>query len=93
MVQIGNVPEINAVKNELEELKQAGLIAMWELPYENILTRLTAAIFFITPTDNTNLPQVWSKLSERAMFTYRPNEEKKLSQLDWRVEFNKGFEI
>ncbi len=51
MAQIGNVPEINLVKEHLDKLKSAGFINEWELPYENLLTRLTAAIFFLTPAD------------------------------------------
>ncbi|MFA8434930.1 MAG: hypothetical protein ACEPOZ_10485 [Marinifilaceae bacterium] len=93
MVQIGNVPEIKAVKKHLEALKAKGLLLAWELPYENILTRLTAAIFFLTPTDESKLEEIWKELEIHNMLTYRLNEEKKLSQLVWRVEFNKGFEL
>ena len=93
MVQIGNVPEIKAVKKQLEELKQKGLVTVWEVPYENILTRLTAAIFFLTPTDESKLEEIWDELDVHKMLQYRLNEEKTLSQLEWRVEFNKGFEL
>jgi len=93
MAQIGNVPEIKAVKKHLDELKERGFISAWELPYENILTRLTAAIFFLTPTDESKLVTIWEELEIHKMLTYRLNEEKKLSQLVWRVEFNKGFEL
>lgn len=93
MVQIGNVPEIKAVKKHLAELKEKGLILEWELPYENILTRLTAAIFFLTPVEDSKLDEIWNELEINKMLQYRLNEEKKLSQLAWRVEFNKGFEL
>ncbi len=93
MAQIGNVPEIKSVKNHLDELSEKGLIASWELPYESILTRLTAAIFFITPKEESNLDSIWQELEVHKMLTYGKNEEKKLSQLEWRVEFNKGFEL
>lgn len=93
MVQIGNVPEIKAVKKHLAELKEKGLILEWELPYENILTRLTAAIFFLTPVEDSKLDEIWNELEIHKMLQYRLNEEKKLSQLAWRVEFNKGFEL
>ncbi|NVO09183.1 MAG: hypothetical protein HXX16_04395 [Bacteroidales bacterium] len=93
MAQIGNVPEIKAVKKHLDELKEKRLILAWELPYENLLTRLTAAIFFLTPTDDSKLEEIWKELEIHEMLTYRLNEEKKLSQLVWRVEFNKGFEL
>jgi len=88
-----NVPEIQEVKRHLEELKEKALIKEWELPYENILTRLTAAIFFFTPTDESKLDEIWKELDKHPMLTFRLNEEKKLSQLVWRVEFNKGFEL
>ena len=91
MVQIGNVPEIKAVKRRLEALKDRDLIGNWELPYEEILTRITAAIFFITPTDKSKLSEIWDSLSDYEMLQYRPNEEKKLSQLEWRIEFKENF--
>jgi len=93
MAQIGNVPEIIEVKKHLDQLKQKGLVEEWELPYENILTRLTAAIFFMTPTNDSKLDEIWGELEVHNMLQYRLNEEKKLSQLVWRVEFNKGFEL
>ena len=93
MVQIGNVPEIKAVKAHLDELMDKGLVKEWELPYENLLTRLTAAICFITPTDDSKLPEIWKELEKHKMLHYRLNEERKLSDLVWRVEFNKGFEL
>jgi hypothetical protein len=93
MVQIGNVPEIRAVKVHLDDLYERGLVKEWELPYENLLTRLTAAIFFLTATDDSKLDEIWKELEKHKMLHYRLNEEKKLSQLEWRVEFNKGFEL
>jgi hypothetical protein len=90
MAQIGNVPEINAVKKQFDGLKNKGLIKEWELPYENLLTRLTAAIFFLTPAEESKVEEIWDEFKENNMFQYRLNEEKKLSPLEWRVEFNKG---
>jgi hypothetical protein len=87
------VQDIYDVKLHLDELKDKGLINEWELPYENILTRLTAAIFFLTPTDESKLDEIWKELEKHKMLHYRLNEEKKLSPLEWRVEFNKGFEL
>jgi hypothetical protein len=92
MAQFGNVPEIKAVKKHLDELRERRLIREWEIPYENILTRLTAAIFFLTPTENSKLQEIWMELEAHKMLQYRLNEDKKLSQLEWRVEFNKGLE-
>ena len=39
------------------------------------------------------LEGIWKELEVHKMLQYRLNEEKKLSQLEWRVEFNKGFEL
>ena len=93
MARIGNVPEINEVKSKLQHLKDNEIIEDWELPYENLLTRLTAAIFFLTPSDESNLDKIWGELKAFPRFTYRENEEKSLSLLEWRVEFNEGFEL
>lgn len=91
MTRIGNIPEINAVKTHLNLLKEKGLVADWELPYEEILTRITAAVFFITPANESFTQEIWTELSQHKMLNYKLNEEKLLSDLDWRVEFNKGF--
>ena len=92
MARIGHVPEIIAVKNKLNELKANTLIRDWELPYENLLTRLTAAIFFVDSEPNGLIDRAWSSLSEFPNFRYRENSEKKLSQMQWRLEFNTGTE-
>ena len=89
MAQIGNVPEIKAVKTQFDVLKEKGLVQNWELPYENILTRLSATIFFFTPAKDAALEEIWQALGNEESLQYRPNEEKKLSPLAWRVEFNK----
>jgi hypothetical protein len=89
MAQIGNVPEIKAVKKQFEELKDKGLVRDWEIPYENILTRLSAAIFFFTPVNESDLEEIWKTLGANEALQYKANEEKKLSQLAWKVEFNR----
>jgi hypothetical protein len=93
MARIGNVPKIVEVKQHLDQLVAKGLVKEWSLPYENILTRLSAAIFFLNPSNDAALDDIWRQLDEHPMFTYRKNEEKKLSPYEWRVEFNKGFEL
>jgi hypothetical protein len=93
MPQLGNVSEIQAVKRQLDQLKERGLVRDWEIPYENILTRLTAAIFFLSPAGEEHLESIWEELGRRPMLHYRPNEEKQISRLGWRVEFNKGFQL
>ena len=82
-----NVPEINEVKDTLSQLKSDLTIKNWELPYENLLTRLSAAIFFIEPSDPGAIDRCWEKLSHFENFTYRENTEKKLSNLKYRIEF------
>ncbi len=81
------VKEITEVKNLLTRLKNEKMVQEWELPYENLLTRLSAAIFFITPhIDSEN---IWTEFQKYPNFNYRENIEKKLSQLKYRIEFNK----
>jgi hypothetical protein len=84
------VQKINEVKEHLDQLKAKGLIAQWELPYENLLTRLTAAIFFLSPGgDKSNDPsEIWNELDKYEHFSYRLNHEKKLSTLPYRVTFS-----
>ncbi len=93
MMRTGKVPEILAVKTQLEELKAKGFIKEWEVPYENILTRLTAAIFYLTPAADGATAQIWQALGNNTGLTYRLNEDKELSKMMWRVEFNHGFEL
>jgi hypothetical protein len=83
------VPEIIAVKEQLENLKQQGLLQSWELPYENLLTRKSAAIFFVTPSSEASAQQVWDALGQDEHFVFVPNEDKKLSQLQYKVMFSK----
>jgi hypothetical protein len=45
-MRIGNIPDIQNFKQLLNHCKEKGLITDWELPYEQLLTRLSAAIFF-----------------------------------------------
>lgn len=87
-----NVPEIQQVKQSLSKLQNNGVISAWELPYENLLTRLSAAIFFIMPADVSNessFKELAEELSQFENFSYRTNDEKKLSRLTFRVTFNK----
>ncbi|BCJ96189.1 hypothetical protein acsn021_37580 [Anaerocolumna cellulosilytica] len=90
MAQIGNVEEIIVVKEHLERMKQDGLITEWELPYENLLTRRSAAIFFLSPVSEEVLTEIWSQLGRYDNFRQRDNTEKKLSELAYRVEFNQA---
>ena len=83
-----NVPDITAVKDKLESLKGQGLIATWELPYENLLTRLTAAIFFVEPSNAADTGNIWNEFHEYENFSHRANKEKKLSTLKYRLTFS-----
>jgi ribosomal protein S8 len=83
-----NIPEINEVKSVLIKLKADGYIGNWELPYENLLTRRSAAIFFLTPSLEEYEEKIWSELSGFENFSSRLNSEKKLSQLKWRITFS-----
>lgn len=88
MAQIGNVPEIIEVKIHLEKMKQNGLIIEWELPYENLLTRRSAAIFFLTPASEEKLTEIWQQLEQYENFRKGINADKKLSELAYYVQFN-----
>ena len=82
------VPEITIVKEHLDGLKASGIISEWELPYENLLTRRSASIFFISLTDKADITKVWNEFEKYENFSYRYNNEKKISGLDYRVTFN-----
>lgn len=83
------VKEINEIKKQLEQLRANGLVDNWELPHENLLTRLNAAIFFLTPVAEDREDKVWLELSKYENFSFRLNQEKKLSGLMYRVTFSK----
>ncbi len=84
------VKPIIEMKEHLDQLKGKGLIEEWELPYENLLTRLTAAIFFLSPgaQHKEDPSAIWSELEKYDHFSYRANREKKLSALPYRITFN-----
>ncbi len=87
MAQIGNVPEINRVKESLKKLKDNNAILEWDLPYEYLLTRLSAAIFFLTPTTEEKIVEIQNELGQFPNFHICKNTEKVLSKLEYRVEF------
>lgn len=86
---IMNIPEITVVKEKLERLREQNLIKAWELPYENLLTRLTAAIFFIDTADGTDISRIEKEWKEYEYFGCRPNIEKKLSSMEYRLTFSR----
>jgi|LakMenEpi03Aug12_release.lakeMendotaPanAssembly.Ray.scaffolds.fasta_scaffold11365_6 hypothetical protein len=85
------VPEIIEIKEALASMKNDGLIAEWELPYETLLTRRSAAIFFVTPSPSLSksVEEIFERLSKYENFSYRANHEKKLSKLSLRITFSK----
>ena len=83
-----HVPEIIEVKEHLDNLKKENLIEAWELPYENLLTRRSAAIFFVAFSQDDNQQKVWDELARYEDFSFRKNDEKKLSQLDYRITYS-----
>ncbi|MCL6589881.1 MAG: hypothetical protein K6U80_08010 [Firmicutes bacterium] len=91
MAQIGNVPEIIKVKQHLDQLKEKGLVQEWELPYENLLTRVSAAIFFLTPASEEKAGAIWEELKQYPNFAYRENTEQKLSKLKYRITFEDPY--
>ncbi len=84
-----NVPKITRIKAILEEIKQQGdLITDWVLPYENILTRLDAGIFFCNLKPGTDGTALWETLAQKTEgFEHKPNEDKKLSDMEHRITF------
>ena len=59
--------------------------------HEDILTRLTAAIFFLSPTEESKLEKIWNELTTNEILQYKLNQDKTLSQLDWKVEFTRDL--
>ena len=90
MTKIGTVPQIIAVKEQLDRLQQQDLIRAWELPYEELLTRLSAAVFFLTPAPGSDPGRIAEALAVDKKPVWRPNAEKMLSQLEWRLEFKEA---
>jgi hypothetical protein len=81
MARIGDVPEIKAVKATLDRLVAQGLVGQWELPYEDLLTRLDAARFFLMPTSPDCEPQIWAALAAHGELSHEKNTTRLLSPL------------
>jgi len=92
-MQIGNIKEINDVKGVLSDLQNKGIIKEWSLPYENLLTRLTAAIFYVSPAPEHQVESIWKTLNQFPRFSPTINNNRELSNLEWKVEFNKDFSL
>jgi hypothetical protein len=85
------VPEITEVKDHFERLKANGIVSAWELPYENLLTRRSAAIFFanVQTDGKESISRLKQELEAYKEFSLRVNTEEKLSKLKYRITFNK----
>lgn len=88
MARIGNVPEIQQVKQQLEMLRKNGVIQSWELPYENLLTRLSAALFFVTPTGD--MQQVLDAIKTQPAVCCEKNDKHSLSYLEYCISFQQA---
>lgn len=92
MNRIGDVKEIKEIKQYLEQLRQDGLIRQWELPYENLLTRLTAAHFFVQPAENQE-QEVQALLSKLPQALLRPNPHPQLSSHPYELIFEEESRV
>ena len=91
MPRLGHISEIIAVKNKLDRLQQEGFVRDWELPYENLITRVNAAVFLI---DADNVVTVRERLAEFRNCHISNNENSLLSPMNYRLEFpNKDSEL
>ncbi|MFB7304411.1 hypothetical protein [Heyndrickxia sporothermodurans] len=92
MTQIGNVEEIKKLKLSMETLRHNGLIIKWELPYENLLTRLSASIFFFTPAEDANLNELQKHiLKEFPNATIIPHQPANISQMPFKIVFDQNM--
>jgi hypothetical protein len=87
MAKIGHVPEIIEVKRQLEQLAADGAVSRWELPYENILTRLDAALFYVEFSAGREPDEVWRKLSGHGDLCFGANTDHTLSTLPYWFGF------
>ena len=79
------VEDIETIKKKLSKLKDKHVIENWNLPYENLLTRLDAAIFFANISDEKNIEKVTANFDNCKI---ERNEEKALSDLAYRINFS-----
>ena len=86
MAQIGNIPGIVSVKEKLVELESLGYIKQWELPYERLLTKLDAAIFYIAPNDGYDLEAIGVQLNKVCKCDFQKNVNGKLSALPYEIK-------
>lgn len=83
-----NVKEISEVKQILDDLQGKGFITEWELPYKNILTRLSSAIFFCNISDEKNIEDIKTTFQSYTDFCIAENT-KSLSLMKYMITFSK----
>lgn len=88
MHKIGDVPEIHKINSQLDELRQKGIVLDWEIPCMEMLTRKSAALYFITAVSEEAEPLIWETLKIHDGFGYRMNDLTDISHLKWCVTFN-----
>ena len=84
--------EIREVKDLMAAMNQGGLVKEWELPFEEILSGLAQAVFFLTPVDDSCLEKIWNELGKFPYMTYQRNESGTVSKLVWRIAFNRDLD-
>ncbi|GIP23201.1 hypothetical protein [Paenibacillus sp. J22TS3] len=85
-MRIGNIPDIQNFKMLLDQSREKGLITAWELPYEQLLTRLQAAIFFFNSASQDVPSELYSLFAEYPGLTIQRNEGT-MSSMDYQISF------
>lgn len=85
-MRIGNIPDIQNFKQLLEHCKEEGLITGWELPYEQLLTRLEAAIFFFEAGSDELPDELYTRFAAYPDLVIRRNEGT-LSLMGYQLTF------
>ncbi|WP_025688035.1 hypothetical protein [Paenibacillus zanthoxyli] len=85
-MRIGNIPSIQEFKQQLIQCEERGLITEWELPYEQLLTRLQAAIFFFNMDSDHAPDELYSVFADYPDLVIQPNQGS-LSQMGYQISF------
>lgn len=79
--------DIVAISGKLADYKSQGHIVAWELPYETLLTRLSAAAFFVDVPSETALSEISDGLKQYPDFKIVDQHNSKLSKLRYKITF------
>ena len=88
MAKLGDIKEIKQLKECLEGMKVKGWINEWELPYENLLTRLSAAIVFIKPSNDDFISKIIETLEETVQIQCTISENTLRLALPYKITFS-----